>query len=55
MRCPRCEHPGPRRIPINSLSVRVDYNRCGDCGHVWTTNRQTGELIEHVTDLADRK
>jgi hypothetical protein len=29
----------------------VNYYRCGDCGHVWTTDKKTHEVVSHVTPL----
>jgi hypothetical protein len=32
-----------------SRECSVDYYRCESCSHVWTVDRVTGQLIQHVT------
>ena len=34
-----------------SKNADVNYYRCEACGHVWTTDRKTGEILKHVTPL----
>jgi hypothetical protein len=32
-----------------SSLAHVNYYRCNTCGHVWTTDQQTGELLSDIT------
>ena len=48
--CPNCDAPFPNRLQASSAFL-VNYYRCGDCTHVWTTDRETNEILSHVTPL----
>ncbi len=30
----------------------VNYYRCQACGHVWTTDKKTNEIVSHITPLS---
>jgi hypothetical protein len=49
--CPACAQPTPRLLDETSKSAHVNYYRC-DCGHIWTTSKETGDVVTHVTPLA---
>ena len=46
--CPKCAQPGTYLKGL-SHSSSVDYYRCDDCGHVFTTRKSTTDLLDHVT------
>jgi hypothetical protein len=48
--CPNCRAQVARLLEEASRYAIVCYYRCESCGHVWTVDRQTGE-IAHVTPL----
>ena len=48
--CPVCNAPTPRHLDAPSSYARVDYYRCGRCGHVWTTEKADPQKIRHVTE-----
>ena len=50
-KCPACDDDERVRF-LSALSERsrVDYYRCY-CSHVWSVDKETRELIEHVTPL----
>ena len=48
--CPACDGELVRLLLSLSDRTRVDYYRC-HCGHVWSVNKETRELIQHVTPL----
>jgi len=52
--CPRCGELTSRRLdmPVNAL---VNYYRCATCGHVWTTDPKTDEVVTHITPLIPPK
>jgi len=31
--------------------LKVNRYRCGECGHVWTTDKTTNEIVTHITPL----
>jgi len=47
--CPNCFAASPRQLSMSDIA-RVDYFRCAYCGHVWTTDKRTHEIVGHVTD-----
>ena len=50
-KCPACDDDERVRfLPALSERSRVDYYRCY-CSHVWSVDKETRELIEHVTPL----
>jgi len=51
--CPNCQEMTPRQLD-GSDTARVNYYRCGACGHVWTTDKRTHEILTHVTPLTKR-
>jgi len=48
--CPNCGELTPRELEA-SLIASVNYYRCGNCAHVWTTDKQTNAILTHVTPL----
>ena len=51
--CPACDGDRVRLLSSLSESSDVDYFRCR-CGHVWTVDRKTAELIAHITPLPEQ-
>jgi hypothetical protein len=49
--CPSCDKPTPRLLDAPTQFAEVNYYRCDHCGHVWTTDKLTGNLLHHVTPL----
>ena len=47
--CPNCEASGTRKLDQVSGFGFVDYYRCGSCQHVWTADRDTHEVLRHIT------
>jgi hypothetical protein len=47
--CPECETHTTRQLMSLSIDSLVDYYRCDDCGHVFTTRKSTTDLLDHVT------
>ena len=52
--CPACDGTLARRLPSLSDGSRADYYRCPQCTHVWSVDKETRELIQHVTPLPDK-
>ena len=52
--CPSCLSPQPTLLAVLSKDARVNYYRCSNCGHVWTIDRETGNVLHHVTALTAR-
>ena len=52
-KCPACDGELVRFLPSLSEGFRADYYRC-PCGHVWSVDKETRELIQHVTPLPDK-
>ena len=50
--CPACDGDLVRRLSLNEF-FRADYYRCA-CGHVWSVDKETRELIQHVTPLPNK-
>jgi predicted RNA-binding Zn-ribbon protein involved in translation (DUF1610 family) len=48
--CPNCRGLTPRELE-SSARAMVNYYRCADCGHVWTTDKKSNEIVSHVTPL----
>jgi hypothetical protein len=40
--CPKCAYQG-RLLKLAVVSLRVEYFRCDDCGHVWTHRKGDSE------------
>ena len=53
--CPACDCPAPRLLDEISTSALVNYFICDACRHVWTTSKQNGSLVHHVTPLTRRQ
>jgi hypothetical protein len=51
--CPNCRGLTPRELETSARAA-VNYYRCGECGHVWTTDKKTNEILSHVTPLTKR-
>ena len=51
VRCPACSVASPQWLESTSKLADVNYYRCQGCGHVWTTNRDNGAILHHVTPL----
>ena len=49
--CPACDKPTARLLDDASKLAVVNYYRCEGCGHVWTTHRDNGHILHHVTPL----
>ena len=47
--CPECEKDTTRQLESLSSDSLVDYYRCDDCGHVFTTRKGTTDVLNHVT------
>ena len=47
--CPACDDPSPHLLVELSKDSAVDYYRCQHCRHVWTTSKETGQLVRHIT------
>ena len=48
--CPNCGGLTPRNLETSEVAA-VNYYRCGDCAHVWTTDKTTHVILKHVTPL----
>ena len=46
--CPACQ---TFTSPVLLRDARVDYYRCDQCGHVWTTTKDGTATVRHVTPL----
>jgi hypothetical protein len=53
--CPACDRPTARQLGDASKNAVVNYYVCGICGHVWTTDKNTGALVRHITPLTKKK
>ena len=51
--CPNCGAFVPRELSGPDI-VNVNRYRCGECGHVWTTDKKTNEILTHVTPLTTK-
>jgi uncharacterized Zn finger protein len=51
--CPSCDSPTPRLL--DHIRAFVDYYQCDGCGHVWTTAKQDGSFVSHVTPFRKAK
>ena len=49
--CPACDRPTARLLDDTSKGAEVNYYTCDPCGHVWTTDKDTGAILRHVTPL----
>ena len=51
--CPSCNARTPRSLEYTSAFAHVNYYRCErvECGHIWTTDKETGAILQHVTRL----
>lgn len=47
--CPNCRADSTRTLDELSRLTALDYHRCRVCDHVWSTNRQTHQIVMHVT------
>ena len=47
-RCPDCSWAHPRLLESSRLTA-VDNYCCASCGHVWTSDKETGAFLQHVT------
>ena len=52
--CPACARPTPRTLDATNRIAYVNYYSCESCGHIWTTSRQTGEFLRHITPLGEK-
>jgi hypothetical protein len=48
--CPNCGSLESCSLDV-AWHVRADYYLCRDCKHIWSVNRKTGDIIQHVTPL----
>jgi uncharacterized Zn finger protein len=51
--CPACGQQTPRHLHETSKIAHVNYFRCDSCGHIWTTSKQDGSLVNHITPLPE--
>jgi hypothetical protein len=42
-------------MSMTVAGIAADYWTCDTCLHIWTVNRDTGEIIRHVTLLSHDK
>ena len=49
--CPVCNRPTAKLLEASSQIAYVNYYTCQGCHHVWTTSKQTGEFVRHITVL----
>jgi Zn ribbon nucleic-acid-binding protein len=52
--CPNCDKQQSELMQM-SLASYVDYHRCLECGHVWTTLKDSSEVVGHVTRPITRR
>ena len=52
--CPNCKADTPRELQASNFAT-VNYYRCDECGHVWTTDKRTNAILEHITPLRPKK
>jgi uncharacterized Zn finger protein len=52
--CPVCADFTARKLDGPSELVTVDYYRCAECGHVWTTAKGDPSTVQHVTEISGR-
>ena len=48
--CPNCGAATPRDLGQSTLAP-VNYYRCEACKHLWTTDKNTNEIVRHLTPL----
>jgi hypothetical protein len=53
--CPRCESARIRKLQVLGAFNDADYYRCDQCAHIWTVDRDSGEIIHHVTPMVRRE
>jgi len=49
--CPACVRTDTRDLEATSKIAVVNYHGCSRCGHLWTTSKNTGEFVRHITPL----
>src|SRR5688572_25534152 len=53
--CPVCRRPNTRLLGDSIRRSVVNFHACDGCNHIWTTAKETGEFIGHVTPLREPK
>jgi hypothetical protein len=53
--CPACDRPEARRLDAASEWAHVTYYICDLCSHVWTTDKESGHIVAHVTVLSEMR
>ena len=48
--CPNCKTSTPSETQTPDFAT-AHYYRCHHCGHMWTADKLTDQVREHVTDL----
>jgi|KBSMisStandDraft_5_1062788.scaffolds.fasta_scaffold365021_1 hypothetical protein len=52
--CPACpSQNSPKPLPHLTEHARVNYYRCLDCHHIWTTTKDGQTLVRHITRLPE--
>jgi hypothetical protein len=53
--CPACpSRTDPKFLAGLSTDAYVNYWRCNDCHHIWTTTKDGDKVLRHVTPLPIR-
>ena len=47
--CPVCRRPTTKTLDATNQYAHVNYYTCEGCRHVWTTDKQTGAFLRHIT------
>ena len=53
--CPWCDLPTAKQLTEASKLATVNYYICDLCGHVWTTDKQTGAIVKNITLVTEMK
>ena len=49
--CPACGRQSARRLDAATELAYVTYYICDLCIHVWTADKDSGDILAHVTPL----
>jgi len=53
-RCPSCDRPTLRLMDETIRDAAVNYYRCRNCDHIWTTTKDGDAIVEHLTPLTKK-
>jgi tRNA(Ile2) C34 agmatinyltransferase TiaS len=55
LECPVCATTAPQHLQTSSKGANVNYYRCPNCKHVWTTSKREPSNLTHVTPPPEPK